>query len=327
MNILGRLSTALLTAPLAAGMLLGGASPAAAGSGIDAEYRSLTDARSWLGEPVSAERCSLRDRGCYRQYEKGAIHWSPTTGARAQRGAILARWRADGSEHGALGYPVTREKCSHDTCEVRYQRGRITWTASGGTAVHRDVDHGASASVVVNKKRPLAPKAYAPTPLHPVGGGVQLRDDAAGAFQRMSRAAAGQGVQLVPVSGYRDYASQDALYRGYTQRYGQATADSLSARPGHSEHQTGLALDVGAPDGACGLLACFENTPQGRWVAQHAHEYGFLVRYPKDRTASTGYACEPWHLRYVGKETAASVKRSGAPDLETYLGLPRAPRY
>ncbi|WP_145010947.1 D-alanyl-D-alanine carboxypeptidase family protein [Kocuria salsicia] len=331
MRTLSRLSHVLLTALLAGGLLAAGASPVSAvsgtGIGIDREYRALPDPGAWLGDPVSAERCGLRDDGCYRQYQKGTIHWSPTTGARAQRGGILARWRAEGSEHGNLGYPVSRETWGKNGCEVRYQRGRITWTATAGAVVHRDVDAASSASVVVNKKRPLSPRRYVPSPLRAVGGGVQLRDDAATAYQRMSRAATAQSVPLVAQSGYRDYATQDSLYRGYTASYGQAIADSLSARPGYSEHQTGLAVDVATPTGACTLLACFSATPQGRWIAAHAHEYGFIVRYPQGQTPTTGYAYEPWHLRYVGTVTAKSVKKSGRANLEAYLELPAAPTY
>lgn len=318
---------ALLTALLAALLLVGGMVPAHAGAGIDNEYRALPNPGAWLGKPTSAERCGLRDRGCYRQYQKGTIHWTSTTGARAQRGGILAKWRAEGSEHGALGYPVTRETCTGGTCEVRYQRGRITWTAQGGARVYRDIDDARSVSVVVNKKRPLSPRTYAPAPLRSVGGGVLLRDDAAAAYQRMSRAAAAQGVTLVPVSGYRDYGTQARLYREYTALYGQATADTISARAGHSEHQTGLAIDVGAPGATCGLLPCFGNTPQGKWIAANGHTYGFVVRYPNGHTVTTGYAYEPWHLRYVGTATAASVKNSGSATVESYMGLPRAPKY
>ena len=327
MKTLSRLSSAVLTVPLALGMIFGGVAPAAADTGIGNEHRALPDARYWLGSPTSEEICGLRDHGCYRLYEKGAIHWSPATGARAQRGAILARWRDEGSEHGPLGYPVTRERCHHGRCEVRYQRGRITWSPRGGTTVERDVDDPGSTTVVVNKKRPLSPRTHTPDPLRAVAPGVQLRDDAAVAYRRMARAAEKQGVQLHAVSGYRGHGEQARLYHQYTGLYGRPTADAISARPGHSEHQTGLALDIGSPAGTCALQACFADTPQGKWVVAHAHEHGFVIRYPRGRTATTGYAYEPWHLRYVGAETARSVADSGAPDLESYLGLPSAPQY
>lgn len=308
-------------------LLIGGLSPAYAGAGIDNEYRSLGGAGGWLGKPVAPERCGLRDGGCYREYRGGTIHWSSATGGRAQRGGILQRWRAEGSEHGTLGYPVTRETCSDGTCRVRYQRGSITWTSGRGSVAHRDIDRAGSVSVVVNKTRPLKPRTYAPAPLVSAGNGVLMRNDAAAAYQRMSRAAAGQGVSLVPVSGYRSYATQAGLYQDYVNRYGQMAADAISARPGHSEHQTGLTIDVGAPGGVCGLQACFGTTPQGRWVAANAHRYGFVLRYPQGHTSTTGYTYEPWHLRYVGTATSNSLKASGHATLERYLGLPAAPGY
>lgn len=317
----------LLAALTGLALLTTGLSPAHAGAGIDNEYRALGGASSWLGEPVAPERCGLRDGGCYRAYRGGTIHWSPATGGRAQRGGILQRWRVNGSEHGALGYPVTRETCSGDACEVRYQRGRITWTKARGSIAHRDIDRAGSVSVVVNKKRPLNPRTYTPAPLVSVGNGVLMRNDAAAAYQRMSRAAAAQGIALVPVSGYRSYDTQAGLYRNYVSMYGQAAADLISARPGYSEHQTGLTADVGAPGGVCGLQACFGTTPQGRWLAGNAHRYGFVVRYPQGYTATTGYAYEPWHVRYVGPATSNSVKANGYATLEDYLGLPKAPGY
>ena len=321
------LRTILLAALAGTGLLLGGISPAHAGAGIDNEYRALGGASSWLGKPVAPERCGLRDGGCYRAYQGGTIHWSGATGGRAQRGGILQRWRANGSEHGALGYPVTREICSGGSCQVRYQRGSITWTPARGSVAHRDIDRAGSVSAIVNKKRPLDPRNYAPAPLVSVGNGVLMRNDAAAAYQRMSRAAAAQGIPLVPVSGYRSYDTQAWLYQDYVNRYGRATADLISARPGYSEHQSGLTADVGAPGGVCGLQACFGTTPQGRWIAANAHRHGFVVRYPQGHTATTGYAYEPWHVRYVGTATAGSVKANGYATLEGYLGLPKAPTY
>lgn len=319
--------TVLFSSLLALLFTMLGTAPASAGAGIDNEYRALGGSNSWLGKPTSSERCGYRDGGCYRQYEGGTIHWSPNTGGRAQRGGILMRWRVEGSEHGNLGYPTTRETCSGDSCVVHYQRGTIRWAKGKGTTVSRDIDRSSSASVIVNKKRALNPRTYVPGPLTNVGGGVQLRNDAAAAYQRMSRDAANQGVTLVPVSGYRSYNTQNGLYWNYVNMYGQATADTISARPGFSEHQTGLAVDVGAPGGVCGLQACFGTTPQGRWVAANAHKHGYVVRYPNGYTGTTGYAYEPWHLRYVGTTTAKSVKSNGFSTLESYMGLPKAPGY
>jgi D-alanyl-D-alanine carboxypeptidase len=107
---------------------------------------------------------------------------------------------------------------------------------------------------------------------------------------------------------------------------GQKHADSVSARPGHSEHQTGLAADLGASSGECALRACFGDMPEGKWLAANAYRYGFIIRYQKGATPRTGYAYEPWHLRYVGKQLAAEMQRTSV-TLEEYFHLPAYPDY
>ena len=111
-------------------------------------------------------------------------------------------------------------------------------------------------------------------------------------------------MNIIPVSGYRSYSQQASLYDSYVRQYGQATADTLAARPGFSEHQTGLAMDIGNASGVCALQACFATTPAGKWAAANAATYGFIIRYPAGAEAVTGYTYEPWHLRYVGRDLA-----------------------
>ncbi len=102
----------------------------------------------------------------------------------------------------------------------------------------------------------------------------------------------------------------------------------MSARPGHSEHQTGLAVDVGdLTDPSCDFLPCFATTPAGLWVAAHAQDFGFLVRYTPENSAVTGYAAEGWHLRYVGRELAGHMRSAGLTTLEETFGLPGGPVY
>lgn len=134
------------------------------------------------------------------------------------------------------------------------------------------------------------------------------------AFDEMAAAAASEGLTLYIASGYRSYNYQAGLYQRYVDRDGQAAADRYSARAGHSEHQTGLALDLNS------ISDSFANTPEGQWVAEHCHEYGFILRYPADKEEITGYKYEPWHLRYLGRETAAAVAATGL-CLEEYLGI------
>lgn len=182
--------------------------------------------------------------------------------------------------------------------------------------------------VVVNKQRPLEPLDYAPHHLAAVAGtDVELREDAAAAADRLLADAERAGVPMLPRSGFRSYETQVATYAHWEDVLGSAEADVQSARPGYSEHQTGLALDVLPADGTCQAFGCFGDTPQAAWLAEHAADYGFVVRYQDGQEGVTGYTAEPWHLRYVGAATAADVAASGARSLEEYFGLPAAPTY
>lgn len=141
-----------------------------------------------------------------------------------------------------------------------------------------------------------------------------LTEDTQKAFEIMQKDAAAQGLKLYIASGYRSYDLQKKIYNDYVNRDGQAEADTYSARPGHSEHQTGLAFDLNSIDDS------FADTAEGKWVAQNCYKYGFIIRYPKSKESVTGYKYEPWHLRYLGTDTAAAVYNSGQ-CLEEYLGI------
>jgi D-alanyl-D-alanine carboxypeptidase len=180
--------------------------------------------------------------------------------------------------------------------------------------------------VVVNKHRQLNPAAYVPGQLVRVQG-ERLRAQAADAYKQFAKAAKAAGVNILPISGYRSFSEQASLYDSYVRQYGQATADTLAARPGYSEHQTGLAMDIGNASGICALQACFANTPAGQWAAEHGWEYGFIIRYPAGAGATTGYTYEPWHLRYVGQAIAEDMQSTGITTLEKYFGLEAAPDY
>lgn len=134
------------------------------------------------------------------------------------------------------------------------------------------------------------------------------------AFCEMQSGAYRDGYSLWVCSGYRSYWYQSDLYWGYVNRDGQSEADTYSARPGHSEHQTGLALDINYAD------SWFDNTAEARWIAENCADYGFILRYPKGKEDKTGYMYESWHVRYVGKELARKVTDSGL-CLEEYLGI------
>ncbi len=183
-----------------------------------------------------------------------------------------------------------------------------------------------SIAVLVNKSHPLNPLRYVPGDLvNARGSGYYLRAAAAGALNSLFNAASSAGYGLAVVSGYRSYDTQAGLYDYYVRTYGQAYADTISAKPGYSEHQTGLAADIGNAGGSCGLSTCFGDTPAGRWVAANAYRFGYIVRYPNGYSGTTGYSYEPWHLRYVGPTIAADMRARSYPTLEHYFaGNPAA---
>ncbi len=191
--------------------------------------------------------------------------------------------------------------------------------------------------VIVNKHRRIDPRTYVPgdliapdMPLRLAGTDSDemfMRTEAAHALEDLYHAGKQAGHELMVASAYRGYFYQTSLYTTYVKQQGQAEADTQSARPGFSEHQTGWAVDVEPASRKCEVEACFAGTPEGQWVAANAYKYGFVIRYPKDRQATTGYIYEPWHLRYAGKALAEEVHKKGNPTLEEFFGLEAAPDY
>lgn len=141
-----------------------------------------------------------------------------------------------------------------------------------------------------------------------------LDPDAEAAFNEMVKAASNDGLSLYICSAYRSYADQEYQYNIFANERGTQAADEVSARPGHSEHQTGLAIDVNSTEFS------FEDTEEAKWLAEHCTEYGFIIRFPKGKEKCTGFEYEPWHIRYLGVETAKKVTESGL-CLEEYLGV------
>ncbi len=170
--------------------------------------------------------------------------------------------------------------------------------------------------VIVNKKHPL-PSNYAPD-LTSVSGGY-MQPVAANNMGNLLNDARNAGVSMTILSSYRSYSNQSSTYNGWVARDGQIAADTYSARPGYSEHQTGLAADLG--NGICNLEACFGDTQAGIWLATNAHKYGFIIRYPNGMDYTTGYQYEPWHIRYVGTELASEMQRTGVQTLEQFFDV------
>lgn len=187
--------------------------------------------------------------------------------------------------------------------------------------------------VVVNKKRaiPIDFKPELQTPdvklrLASSEQQMQINKTTAGAIKELFDAAKLDDINLVFGSGYRSGNLQQQFYNSYKNRDGQAAADTYSARPGHSEHQTGFSADITSPSGECHLEICWADTPEGKWLASNADKYGFIIRYPKDQDSITGYQYEPWHIRFVGKKLAQEIKKSNQ-TLEEFFDLGAAPNY
>jgi D-alanyl-D-alanine carboxypeptidase len=187
------------------------------------------------------------------------------------------------------------------------------------------IDDANSVWVVVDKLRPMNPIDYAPADLVDVGNGHQMRAEAAAALHQMFADAAAQGLRLNVDSAYRSYTYQQNTFASGVARLGEAQALRGIAKPGFSEHQTGLAADIGG--GGCEIDPCFATTAQGQWVAENAYRYGFVIRYPDGAEGVTGYRYEPWHVRYLGVDLATEMRTEGVPTLEQFFGLPAAPSY
>ena len=158
--------------------------------------------------------------------------------------------------------------------------------------------------LIVNKSYSL-PASFAP-------GGIT--QEVQNAFNQMEADARAQGLNIWIQSSYRSYDYQVSIYNSYVAQDGKALADTYSARPGYSEHQSGLCFDLNSIDDS------FTDTPEGKWVDAHAHEYGFVIRFPKGKEAVTGYQYESWHLRYVGLEYA-KIMHDNNLCLEEFLGV------
>lgn len=173
--------------------------------------------------------------------------------------------------------------------------------------------------MVVNKTRNLS-SDYIPGDLVPLNDIPtvlknpeinQLREVAYDALKELFiKAEEEKSFKLYARSGYRSYNTQDALYNSYVANHGQLEADTFSAKPGQSEHQSGLSIDITCEAMNFQLEDTFFDTAEGKWVADNAHRFGFIIRYPKGKESITGYQYEPWHLRYVGKTLATEIYES-----------------
>lgn len=172
--------------------------------------------------------------------------------------------------------------------------------------------------ILVNKNHWVS-RNYAPVQADYFDDRWKLAPEAWTAWEEMKAAAAEEGVFLIFTSGYRSYDYQAFLYDNYVKTYGQVQADRSSAKPGRSEHQTGLALDI-TGDGVA-FSEDLAETAVGKWLHANAWRFGWILRYPREKEHITGYKFEPWHYRYVGKAVAADFGPNNTLTLEEYLGV------
>lgn len=183
--------------------------------------------------------------------------------------------------------------------------------------------------LIVNKQNPLNPADYVPVLSKPAvalkpgrsSGELQVASVIAIPLERLFSAASNAGNNLRLSSAYRSYQYQVRVYDSIVASAGQASADEQSARPGYSEHQTGLAADVAPLNGRCELQQCFAETSAGQWLAENAYKYGFLIRYPEGKQDVTGYEYEPWHIRYVGTALATEMHDKNTLTMEEFFDV------
>lgn len=182
---------------------------------------------------------------------------------------------------------------------------------AGGYVINQKIpkkEHYVNGILIANKMYPM-PESFTP------GESKEAR----AAFNKLNEKAKAAGYEFDAFSTYRSYERQVELYNNYVARDGQEAADTYSARPGFSEHQTGLAFDIGEVGNAADYADDrFGETEAGKWLAAHAHEFGFIMRYPEGKNEITGYKYESWHFRYVGKDIATKIYKENS-TLEEYL--------
>ncbi|MEF3323937.1 M15 family metallopeptidase [Gulosibacter sp. GYB002] len=250
---------------------------------------------------------------------------------------------------GGTGVALAGVSGQHDAIVVAVPSGTTTPTATptpisaptstraqpNGSAqgLQIDIDDPNSITTLVNKQRPL-PKDFVPKNLVKLSSvGVpsvndhSMRREAADASRELYDAAGKAGYHLNFASGYRSYELQTELYTEYVEQLGQEAADATSAKPGFSEHQTGLAVDIFETSTDCILEGCFGKTKAGKWLKENSWKYGFILRYENGTQDVVGYEYEPWHFRYVGKDVAAAYHESGARTYEEFVGAQAAPDY
>lgn len=229
----------------------------------------------------------------------------------------IAELKAEKKAQQEAAKKAAEQKAASDAALSSQLQGNVVTPA--GCAVKGAHGDPNQVDVVINKKRCFNPINFTPSDLVSVQGymvSAKIQTD----LVAMLQAAAMAGLPLGMTSSYRSYSNQVETYNHWVQTNGStAAADTVSARPGYSEHQTGFAVDVDS--GGCSL-ECFRGAAAYQWMQVHAADFGFIERYPAGLEAVTGYSPEAWHWRYVGKATAQEMKAKGIKTLEQLWNLP-----
>lgn len=285
-------------------------------SNVGLKYQTHVQNHGWQGfkedgEMSGTSNQSLRLEGIQIQL----------TGANAELFDVYYETYVEG--FGWMPWVMNGESAGTEGLALRLEGIRILVQLKGSTAPKNSENTLGSMAQLVNKNHSV-PADYVPGDLVwvnlPSTRDTQLRADAAQHLIQLFNGASAQGLTLYCCSGYRSYATQSALYQWNVQMYGVAGAELVSARPGMSEHQLGLAMDVTSATVDFDLVESFGATAEGQFIRDHAHEYGFIVRYPQGKTNITGYAYEPWHLRYLGVPVATTIHNSGK-TMEEFYGI------
>jgi len=279
----------------------------------------LEQAVDELGSAVTAYLTAAQSAGAALLAERSDAADDTKTALQAQLDALA------GAEPVAAAEALATYRAAVDAVVASSDAARRPATP-GGTGIR--VPDPASLTAVVNKRRGLAADYVPPGLVTPSGipGATQVRSELIAPLEQMRADMAAAGITLRMSSAYRSFARQQTIYNGFVAREGVAGADTHSARPGNSEHQTGLAVDLDDGTG-CNLSRCFADTAGGRWLAANSWRYGFILRYGDGWHPIVGYTFEPWHFRYVGVDVATDMHERGIRTLEEYFGLPAAPDY
>ncbi|MGC5775282.1 M15 family metallopeptidase [Paenibacillus pabuli] len=283
----------------------------------------------------SEESQNLNAAGNAQQESDGTtVHFTEDTGKEGSTGGDDSSSSGDSNEgvDGSSGNASAgEEQGSSDagngaTAEDPLMEKRSISALQTTVDAQSVVTNAVAMTVIVNKQRSL-PEGYEPNDL--VEPNVpfsfdgphekrHMRKEAAEALEKLFAGAKADNIELRAVSGYRSYQRQVSIYNNNVKTKGKEYTDRVSSVPGHSEHQTGLAIDVSSPSVGNALEEVFGTSKEGQWLAEHAAEYGFIIRYPKGEEGITGYVYEPWHIRYVGTDLAPDVVKSGL-TLEEYF--------